>query len=212
MTSSSGPSLARRERERAETRRQILEAARRMLVEHGFEATTMRSIAAKVGYTATAVYHHFKDKAALVAELCAIDFRALTEALRKTATVPDPIERLQRMGWEYVEFGLTHPMQYQFLFMTSRPEGVSAIPNQPDPGAACYEVLRETCRAVIATGRLRPEFRDADQLAQMSWGSLHGLVALQVTKADDPAVPWRDVRETTTKMGSAMLRGMLREQ
>lgn len=212
MTSSSSPSLARRERERAETRSQILEAARRMFVEHGFEATTMRSIAAKVGYTATAVYHHFQDKAALVAELCAVDFRALTEALRRTATVSDPIERLQRMGWEYVEFGLTHPMQYQFLFMTSRPAGASAIPNQPDPGAACYEVLRETCRAVIATGRLRPEFRDADQLAQMAWGSLHGLVALQVTKADDPAVPWRDVRETTTRMESAMLRGMLREQ
>lgn len=211
MATRSLPSHERRERERVETRRRILEAARRMFVESGFEATTMRNIASKIGYTATAVYHHFKDKAALVAELCAIDFRALTETLRKTAAVADPIERLQRMGWEYVEFGLTHPMQYQFLFMTSRPAGVSAIPNQPDPGGACYEVLRETCRAVIATGRLRREFHDAEQLAQMAWGSLHGLVALQVTKAHDPAVEWRDVRETAAKMGAALIRGMVRE-
>lgn len=210
-TTRSAQSLARRERDSAETRRRILEAARRMFVESGFEATTMRSIASKIGYTATAVYHHFRDKDALVAELCATDFRALTETLRKTAAVADPIERLLRMGDTYVEFGLTHPMQYQFLFMTSRPGDVSAIPNQPDPGAACYEVLRETCRAVIATRRLRPEMDDAEQLAQMCWGSLHGLVALQVTKAHDPAVQWRDVRQTAARMGSAMLRGMLRE-
>lgn len=211
MVTRSLPSHARRERERADTRRRILEAARRMFVESGFEATTMRSIASKVGYTATAVYHHFQDKAALVAELCAIDFRALTASLQKTQAVADPLERLQRMGAEYVEFGLTHPMQYQFLFMTPRPKGVSAIPDQADPGATCYQVLRDACRAVIATGRLRPEFEDADQLAQMAWGSLHGLVALQVTKPDDPVVEWRDVGQTAAKMGSAMLRGMLRE-
>ena len=211
MNETSTPSLARRERERAETRRRILEAARRMFVEHGFEATTMRKIASKIGYTATAVYHHFQDKDALVAELCAIDFRALTEALRKTGAVADPVERLERMGAQYIDFGLTHPMQYQFLFMSSRPRGTSVMPSQADPGAACYQQLRETCGAVVATGRLRPEFEDAEQLAQMAWGSLHGLVALQVTKGDDPVVPWRDVRQTAAKMANAMLRGMLRE-
>lgn len=179
-----------------------------MFVELGFEATTMRAIAAKVGYTATAVYHHFKDKAALVAELCAIDFRALTEELRKSGSIADPLERLQRMGQAYVEFGLTHPMQYQFMFMTPRP----ALPrSQPDPGADCYGYLLETCRAVVATGRLRPEFADADQLAQMAWGSSHGLVALQVTKGEDDVVKWGDVRQTAAKMKRAMLDGMLRE-
>lgn len=211
MATRSLPSHERRERERAETRRRILEAARQMFVESGFEASTMRSIAAKVGYTATAVYHHFKDKDALVAELCAVDFRALTETLRKAGAIADPVERLARMGEEYVEFGLTHPMQYQFLFMTNRPRGASAITGQPDPGAASYELLRETCRAVIESGRLRPEFADADQVAQMAWGSLHGLVALQVTKGHDPVVPWRDVPETARKMCNAIIRGMLRE-
>src|SRR5919198_258034 len=121
MVNKSLPSLARREQARSETRRQILEAARQMFVEQGFEATTMRSIASKVGYTATAVYHHFRDKAALVAELCAVDFRALTDALRKAGALVDPLERLARMGEAYVEFGLTHPMQYQFMFMMPRP-------------------------------------------------------------------------------------------
>src|SRR5213596_3812228 len=116
-------SFERRERERGETRRKILDAARRMFVQQGYEGTTMRAIAAKIGYTPTAIYHHFKDKDALVAELTGLDFRALAQALQETGIVGDPLERLEKIGAAYVEFGLTHPMQYQFLFMTRRPKG-----------------------------------------------------------------------------------------
>src|SRR6266550_754169 len=104
------PSLARRERERAETRGKILEAARRMFVQKGYEGTTMRAIATKIGYTPTAIYHHFKDKDALVAELAGLDFRALAQALQQTASTADPLDRLEKIGAAYVEFGLTIPM------------------------------------------------------------------------------------------------------
>jgi len=205
------PSSARRERERAETRGKILESARRMFVQKGYEGTTMRAIAATIGYTPTAIYHHFKDKDALVAELVGLDFRALAQALQQTGTVGDPVERLERIGAAYVEFGLSHPMQYQFLFMTRRPKSGAQEAMPRDPGEDAYGFLRQTCAAVIATGRLRPEFSDPDELAQMCWGSLHGLVALTVAKGDDPSIPWRDVRQTAAKARGTTLRGILRE-
>jgi AcrR family transcriptional regulator len=211
MNSRSIQSLARRERERADTRRKILEAARRMFVQKGYEGTTMRAIAAKIGYTPTAIYHHFKDKDALVAELAGLDFRALAQALQQTGTVGDALERLEKIGAAYVEFGLTHPMQYQFLFMTRRPKEAASGGMSRDPGEDAYGFLRQTCAAVMATGRLRPELSDPDELAQMCWGSLHGLVALQVAKGDDPSIPWRDVRQTAAKIRAIMLRGFLRE-
>src|SRR5919198_345142 len=98
------PSLARRERERAATRQKILNAARRMLVQHGYEGTTMRATAAKIGYTPTAIYHYFKDKDALVAELSAIDYRAFSQALQRTGITGNPVERLGKIGEAYVEF------------------------------------------------------------------------------------------------------------
>jgi len=205
------PSSARRERERAETRGKILESARRMFVQKGYEGTTMRAIAATIGYTPTAIYHHFKDKDALVAELAGLDFRALAQALQQTGTVGDPVERLEKIGAAYVEFGLSHPMQYQFLFMTRRPKSGAQEAVPRDPGEDAYGFLRQTCAAVIATGRLRPEFSDPDELAQMCWGSLHGLVALTVAKGDDPWIPWRDVRQTAAKARGTTLRGILRE-
>lgn len=210
MTARSIQSFERRERERANTRRKILEAARRMFVQQGYEGTTMRAIAAKIGYTPTAIYHHFRDKDALVAELSGLDFRALTQALQSTSTVGDPVERLEQIGAAYVEFGVTHPMQYQFLFMTRRPKD-AASGGMSRPSEDAYGFVRQTCAAVIATGRLRPEFTDPDELAQMCWGSLHGLVALQVTKGDDPSFQWRDVRQTAAKIRAMMIRGILRE-
>jgi len=209
MTAHSSPSLARRERERAATRQKILDAARRMLVQHGYEGTTMRAIAAKIGYTPTAIYHYFKDKDALVAELSAIDYRAFSQALQRTGTAGDPVDRLAKIGAAYVEFGMTHPMQFQFLFMMRRPKGsASSVPGNPDKEA--YGFLRQTCAEAIATGRLRPEFTDPDELAQMAWGSVHGLVALRVAKGHDPSFPWRDVRQVREKLSGVFRRGLAR--
>jgi AcrR family transcriptional regulator len=209
MNTRATPSLARRERERAATRAKILEAARRMLVHRGYEGTTMRAIAAKIGYTPTAIYHYFRDKDALVAELSAIDYRAFSQALQRTGSEGDPLDRLAKIGAAYVEFGLTHPMQYQFLFMMRRPKG-SASSTHGNPDEEAYAFLRQTCAEAIAARRLRPEFSDPDELAQMAWSSVHGLVSLRVAKGDDPSFPWRDVRQVHEKLSGVFRRGLAR--
>ncbi len=114
-------SQERRTRQRAETRELILDAAREMFVQHGYDATTMRAIAEKIEYTPTAIYHHFRGKEALLTELSNTDFRALVTAFRRIGKIEDPIVRLRRIGSAYVEFALDHPMQYQLMFMARRP-------------------------------------------------------------------------------------------
>jgi len=205
------PSLERRQRERVQTRQKILDAARRMFVQRGYEATTMRAIAAKIGYTPTAIYHHFEDKEALVAELSALDFRAFAQALQDFGAVADPVERLRRTGRAYVAFGVANPMHYQFLFMTRRPKESPKGAGHPDPGEDAYGFLRQTCADAIAAGRLRPDFTDPDEVAQIAWGAMHGLVALHIAKVDDPWIPWRDVSETAARACDALLRGLVRE-
>jgi TetR/AcrR family transcriptional regulator, transcriptional repressor of aconitase len=65
----------------AETRRAILDAARRAFARHGYEGATVKVLEAETGLSRGAIFHHFKDKEAL--------FLALAEddAARMTATV-----------------------------------------------------------------------------------------------------------------------------
>src|SRR5437899_4581826 len=206
------PSLERRQREQVQTRQKILDAARRMFVQRGYDATTMRAIAAKIGYTPTAIYHHFEDKEALVAELSALDFRAFAQALQDIGAVADPVERLRRTGRAYVAFGVANPMHYQFLFMTRRPKGRPKGAGQGDPGEDADGFLRQTCADASDAGRLRPEFADADEVAQIAWGAMHGLVALHIANVDDPWIRCRNVTETAARACYALIRGLGRER
>jgi AcrR family transcriptional regulator len=203
-------SLERRSRERADTRQRILDAAREMFVRQGYEATTMRAIADRIEYTPTAIYHHFKNKESLLAELCIADFRALATAFQKIGRIEDPIERLRKTGLAYVQFGLEHPMQYQLMFMTPRPKEVDDSIHSDDPSESAYAFLKQTCADVIATGRLRPEYRDANELALIAWSSLHGMLALRIVLGEEEWVHWRDSKGTATRICDALLDGVLR--
>ncbi len=213
MTPHSLASHERRERERSATRHKILDAARTLFVRQGYEATTMRAIAEEVEYTPTAIYHHFRNKNALLVELCGIDFRSLAQAFLRIGRVADPLERLARIGEAYVEFAQTHPMQYQLMFMTRRPEEFQGAEEvaKGDPSEDAYEMLRQTCAEAIASGRLRPEYNDPHSLAQMAWGTVHGIVSLQIVKDHDAWIHWRDVSQTARAACAALIRGMLRE-
>jgi AcrR family transcriptional regulator len=205
-------SVERRTRERAETRERILKAAREMFVERGYEATTMRAIADRIEYTPTAIYHHFRNKEALLSELCALDFRALGAAFHRIGRIEDPEERLRRAGRAYVEFGLEHPMQYKLMFMTEKPPEVMADIETTDPSEGAFAFLRQTCADLIGTGRLRADYRDPDELALMAWSAMHGYLSLRIVKEEKGPVSWRDTRTMTGKICDALLEGVLRPE
>ena len=205
-------SKERRQKEREEVRAKILDAARDLFVTEGYDAVSMRKIADKIDYTATALYTHFADKDALLLELCNADFMALRDGFEKIARVADPIERLRALGLAYVEFAVNHPGQYRFMFMTPRPE----IPPEDqtirrgDPDEDAYAFLKATVADVIASGRLRDEYADADMVAQIFWSGVHGLVALRMTKGNDRWIDWRPLEDTAHALFEVTLRGVLK--
>src|SRR6516225_5821051 len=98
--------IERRERERQELRTRILDAARELFAEQGYDAVTMRGIAERIEYSPTAIYFHFKDKEALLRELCDTDFATLALKFRNIASIADPIERLRQIGRVYTTFAI----------------------------------------------------------------------------------------------------------
>ena len=203
----------RRTREREQTKSRILDAAREMFVQDGVEAVTMREIAKRIEYTPTAIYHHFRDKQALIEELCLIDFGALAQVFQKIGRIEDPVDRLRRIGSAYMDYALEHPSHYRFMFMTPKPllPTSSLGISDGDPESHAYGVLLETVAEGIKQGRFRPEFTDADELAQVLWSGVHGIVSLQIVKGGKGEhIAWRDPRETGRAMLDVLMRGTLK--
>jgi AcrR family transcriptional regulator len=52
----------RKEREKEDVRRKILEAAHTLFETRGYEHVTMRAVADAIEYSPTTIYHHFASK------------------------------------------------------------------------------------------------------------------------------------------------------
>ena len=198
----------RRERERAETREKILNAAREMFATRGVEATTMRAIAEKIEYTPTAIYHHFKDKDELILEICHADFAKLGRQFTSIERIDDPVERLRRIGRAYVKFAIAYPHHYRIMFMTTIP--VHEHPEK-NPEEDAYGFLVATMKEGIEKGLFRPEFTDPEEMAQITWAGVHGLISLHLAKCHDPWIDWRDLRQTSEKSIDTTIRGLVRD-
>jgi AcrR family transcriptional regulator len=204
----------RREREKAEIREKILDAARELFVSEGYEAVSMRKIADRIEYSPTAIYLHFKDKEAVMRELCDVDFLALAHELTEIAGIADPLERLHATGTAYARFALEHPNHYRLMFMTPHPPlgEEERLIRKGNPEEDAYAFLKGIIAEGVAAGRFRPGLDDPELLAQVMWAGVHGVVSLQIAKCNDDWVDWRPEDERIGLMVETLIRGLVREE
>ena len=132
---------------------QIIDAAARLLREHGPAAVTTRRVAEQAGVQPPAIYRLFGDKDGLleaVAEHVVAAFAASKAALVQAASADnvDPLDDL-RAGWQsQIEFGVANPALFRLL---SDPTRVAR-----SPGAQSGKrVLEARVHRIAAAGRLR---------------------------------------------------------
>ena len=59
----------RKEREKLEMRRKIVDVAKDLFIHEGFEKTSIRQIAEKIEYSPATIYLYFKDKTEIFQEI-----------------------------------------------------------------------------------------------------------------------------------------------
>ena len=82
-TPGAGHPPSRRDRLRAATSEEIIQTARRLLVQSGPEAVTLRAIAREMGMTAPGLYRYFDSHEELLRHVCADIFTELGEGIRQ---------------------------------------------------------------------------------------------------------------------------------
>jgi AcrR family transcriptional regulator len=205
-------SSERRERERLELRQKILDAARELFTQRGYEAVTMREIGKRIEYSATALYGHFADKETLFRELCRQDFAAFAQRFLEIAHVADPVERLAWVGLAYLDFARQFPQQFRLMFLTEAPPQPPEGDEAMDPAQNAYVMLFALVDELSRAGKLRKELDDPHLVAQTMWAVVHGVAALELNLPKEegwlPMLP----REERARAGLAVaMNGLLRD-
>jgi AcrR family transcriptional regulator len=79
----------RKDREKKELRKRIMEATAEILIKEGYERTTIRKVASAIEYSPRTVYLYFKDKDALLMEIIEEGFASTLEKRKAMYNQPD---------------------------------------------------------------------------------------------------------------------------
>ncbi len=207
----------RKKRGEGHTRREeILQAAKELFLEQGYDQTTIRRIADRVGVSAPALYLYFQDKEQMMLALCDQTFGHLLEKIGEIErNVRDPLLRIRRFGEAYLHFGLEHPDEYRLIFVGNNvPESMRKIghrmpiddPTRPGVrGALVFQRL--VAILVEAEGAGLKLNYPADTCAELCWMGMHGVASVFITKPD---FPWSNKNMLMSGMLDILLKGIVR--
>jgi AcrR family transcriptional regulator len=174
----------RRSRRRERTRTAILDAAERLFLNQGYQATTVERLAEEADVAVGSLYAHFGGKGGVYAALIdrALELDAHYADLGEGGA-SDPLGRLVGLADGYLRFAREHPGYFRLFRFP--PDGV---PTDGPAAAAAARVaawvdsevarMAEALREAMATGIVRP--LDPERTARVLWTAWDAVIAAQV--------------------------------
>lgn len=158
-------------------REALIEAALKLINEHGSDGVTLSEAARMAGVSPAAPYRHFKDRASLMTAVAEQGFTAFADVLEKArlAGKEGPVRALMNIGDAYLDFARRAPAHYAAMFESGIAQG--ATPELARESARAFNVLRETASDIHAI--LPPDRRaPALMIALHIWSLTHGVASL----------------------------------
>lgn len=176
--------LERKEREREEMRKLILEAAQKLFLANGYEKVSIRNIADEIEYSPATIYLYYKDKNELFFALHQQAFQKLISEFAPIAGIEDPMDKLTAMGRLYIQFAFDNPELYDLMFIMTAPiEALECREDVWEDGHQAFRVLQIVVQQCIDIGEIKHP--NAEQASLMIWSMVHGLTALFLRKRMD---------------------------
>lgn len=173
----------KKQRQKEDLKVLILEAAKKLFVQQGYESTSIRKIAQEIGFSPTTIYLYYKDKNDLIYALHQVGFTMMRDRFMPLGVVEDPFERLKAVGKNYIEFALDHPEYYEVMFMMKEPMDFldqQCGSEQWQEGERVLEFLKMTVAQCQQQGYFKGMTVEA--VTMQAWAAVHGLVTLHVTQ------------------------------
>ncbi len=155
----------------------ILDAARSIFLEKGYESTSIRNIAEKIEYSPGTIYLYFKEKDEIFHALHEEGFGRMLARMQPLLHVSDPFERLKAMGKVYMEFALENKDFYDLMFIMEDPMKMEGCVTW-QMGNNTLNFLKQVIAECQSHGRFKG--KDINYLSFVIWSTMHGMCALFV--------------------------------
>ncbi|PPC08377.1 TetR family transcriptional regulator [Acinetobacter pittii] len=142
-----------REQKMAETRKKLIEVARRTFAEYGYADTSMDKLTAEAGLTRGALYHHFGDKRGLFAAVVDQIDSQMAEYAQQHREQPDDLwEGLLLEGQTYIQNALNP--EFQRIVLRDGPAVLGDPAHWPSQNR-CLQSTRECVKQLLAAERIK---------------------------------------------------------
>lgn len=161
----------------------LLTAAERLIAERGTDGFTLLDAARSSGVSPAAPYRHYRDKAALVAEVARRGFETLSARIEAAweGGRPDAGAAFARVAETYLGFSRALPGAFTAMFVGGGNGGVDCGREEQTTGVA---LLVNTLGALSTPET--PGRGDACELAMQVWALSHGVATLERAGALPP--------------------------
>ena len=166
----------RRDRDRQEMRKLIVDAATQILLDEGIEQVSIRRIADRIEYSPGTIYLYFEDKDDILYEAHLDAFSAFFDAENTVLGIADPLERLRTLSTVYVDFALKNQRKYELMFLIPVPRIKNKEKYDWSVSIRTYQVLRTMVEECVAQGKIKPNHPDV--ISMQIWSTVHGLASL----------------------------------
>ena len=156
----------------------LLQAARARLSETTEADLSLRELAGRVGVSVNATYRHFPSKEALLMDLAAQGFDALTARMRQEiarCAAGSAEQRLHAAGVAYIEFARHDPALFRLMF--GRKVQFAENPHFAAAAQGAFDVVVDCVAAVRGADAGSSQVVKA---AAVAWSLVHGYATLDI--------------------------------
>ncbi|HMR91167.1 MAG TPA: TetR/AcrR family transcriptional regulator [Chitinophagaceae bacterium] len=171
----------RKLKHKEDLKQSILDAAKQLFQREGYEATSIRKIAAEIEFSPTTIYLYYKDKAEIAHALHREGFKIMADQFRVLSYIEDPFERLKAMGRVYLQFAIDYADYYELMFVMKEPiQHISGCFDMEEwkEGAEAFHLLQSNIIACQEAGYFKGF--DPTAFSMVVWSTMHGLCTLKL--------------------------------
>jgi AcrR family transcriptional regulator len=169
--------LSRKERRHRDTRQEILQAARELLLEVDPDELSLRQVAHRASFSPAALYTYFSSRDELIKALLTDSLTRLSDHLATVSVELPPDRRVVELGTAYMDFARANPTDLRCILLAAR-RGISA---DADRSAGLETLVKRTFQEGVSSGVFAetPDLTPSE-MAYGMWALVHGMASLGV--------------------------------